>query len=247
MEHTKLVYLEDMDIIDSSAEIVDIRPIDAEKGDGKIVIMLDRTIFYPQGGGQPYDQGYIRSASGIFRVEEVRFVEGVVWHIGALESGGFLPGETVLCQVDGQRRTLHACLHSGGHVIDLAIQQMSVHWTPGKGYHFPQGPYIEYTGNIEDAGDIELFKKKLEEAANKIIEQGDSVTIQFMEKEKMHEVCKFVPEFLPPGKPARVVMYGAAGIPCGGTHVNNLRQIGHLTVRKIKKEKDVIRISYEIA
>ncbi len=74
--------------------------------------------------------------------------------------------------------------------------------------------------------------------------RADAVSIQFMPKEEMHTVCQNVPEYLPEGKPARVVMYGAAGIPCGGTHVNNLGTIGTITIRKIKKEKDAIRVSY---
>jgi Ser-tRNA(Ala) deacylase AlaX len=240
--HTRLVYLEDMGLLELQAQVLAV-----SEEEGKTIVILDQTIFYPQGGGQPYDQGYIRTDSGVFRVEEVRFVEGVVKHMGKFESDAFNVGDTVQCQVDGERRSLHARLHSGGHVIDLAIQQLDISWVPGKGYHFPQGPYIEYSGNLEDAGDIESFKKKLEEKTNEIIQKNDPVTIRFMEKEKMHEVCHHVPDYLPPNKPTRVVMYGSAGIPCGGTHVNNLAAIGQVIIRKVKKEKDAIRVSYEAA
>ena len=53
--------------------------------------------------------------------------------------------------------------------------------------------------------------------------------------------------YIPAGKPARVVMYGAIGIPCGGTHVANLSEIRHLTIRKIKKEKEQVKVSYDVA
>ena len=239
--HTKLIYLEDMGLLE-----LDARVLGVHEEEGRVVVVLDQTVFYPQGGGQPFDQGYIKSETATFRVEEVRFAEGVVKHIGGFEVGTLQGGESIHCVVDAERRALHARLHSAGHVIDLALQQMPVTWAPGKGYHFPQGPYIEYVGSIEEAGDIEVFRKTLEEKANEIVARGDLVTIRFMPKEEMYTVCKHVPDFLPPNKPARVVMYGESGIPCGGTHVSNLGTIGPIVVRKIKKEKDVIRVSYSL-
>lgn len=242
MEPTKLTYLEDMGLLSLEAQVVGI-----QEEEGKTVVLLNQTVFYPQGGGQPYDQGYIKSDSATFRVEDVRFVDGVVKHIGVFEEGTFIVGDSVRCEVNPERRLLHARLHSAGHVLDLALLEFpNIHWKPGKGYHFPQGPYIEYNGDIDEAGDIETFKKNLEEKANELIRRGDAVSIRFMPKEEMNTVCHNVPDYLPEGKPLRVVMYGTAGIPCGGTHVSNLSVIGSLIVRKIKKEKDAIRVSYSL-
>jgi len=240
MNPTTLTYLEDMNLLSLEAEVLAV-----EEDEGKTTIVLNRTIFYPQGGGQPFDQGYIRSASETFKVEEVRFVDGLVRHIGMFEHGSFKAGDTVQCEVDAETRLLHARLHSAGHVVDLALLEFPhIHWKPGKGYHFPQGPYVEYAGEIEEAGDIEVFKKELEDKANEIVKRADTVSIRFMPKEEMYTVCHSVPDYLPEGKPARVVMYGSAGIPCGGTHVSNLGTIGPITIRKVKKEKDAIRVSY---
>lgn len=242
MEHTKLVYLEEMSLLTLEARVLSV-----EDEEGRLVVILDQTVFYPQGGGQPFDQGFIRSASASFRVEEVRFMDGIVKHIGSLLQGELKVEDTVQCEVDGERRSLHSRLHSAGHVIDLALLQIpSVHWTPGKGYHFPQGSYIEYAGSVEEAGDVESFRKQLEEKANVLISRGDAVTVKFMPKEEMYTVCHSVPDYLPANKPLRVVMYGAVGIPCGGTHVGNLSEIGLISIRKIKKEKDAIRVSYSL-
>ena len=92
---------------------------------GRAVIILDQTIFYPQGGGQPYDKGLIEGPSGKFLVEEVRFVDGVVKHMGTLE-GTLKPGDEVKCSVDEARRTLHSRLHSGGHVLDMAVNALGL-------------------------------------------------------------------------------------------------------------------------
>ena len=212
---------------------------------GKSVVVLDQTVFYPQGGGQPYDQGTIESVSGKLLVEEVRFVDGTVKHIGRFELGTFQPGEAVTCKVDGARRALNSRIHSAGHVVDMAVHALKLGWVPGKGYHFPEGPYVEYAGKL-DALDKEKLKIDLESRCNAFVKEDRVTKLVFMPKEKMHEVCHFVPDYIPEGKPARVVMYGDFGVPCGGTHVARLGDIRHITIRKVKAEGEHIRVGYDV-
>ncbi len=240
MEPTKLLYLEDFSVLEKEARVLEVR-----NEEGREVIVLDATIMYPQGGGQPYDKGTIESVSGKFIVEEVRFVDGIVRHIGKFERGGFSAGETVRCTVDRERRALNSRLHSGGHVVDLGVTQLKLGWIPGKGYHFPDGPYVEYEGTFNEA-DKEKIRVALEEMCNKCIAEGRETKLLFMDKEQMKSVCHHVPDYIPEGKPARVVMYGDFGVPCGGTHVQNLSEIGHLTIRKIKAGGGKIKVSYDV-
>lgn len=237
---TKLLYLERMNDYTCDAQVTGVTT-----ENGKTVISLDQTIFYPQGGGQPYDTGSISNEHKKFVVEEVRFIDGVVKHIGMFESGLFEVGEGVSCVVEVERRQLHTRLHSGGHVVDMGLKQLGVIWKPGKGYHFPNGPYVEYKGWLEGIV-VEKLKVDLEAACNQIIEKGIETKVLFMPKEEMGTVCAFVPDYIPPNKPARVVMYGDFGIPCGGTHVSNVREIGKITIRKIKQDGENIRVSYSI-
>ncbi len=237
---TKLLYLEQMNDYTCEAQVVDV------KGEGgKTVVILDQTILYPQGGGQPYDTGNISTSNKKFLVEEVRFVDGVVKHIGNFEDEAFMTGETVTCSVDIARRQLHTRLHSGGHLVDMGLKQLGIAWRPGKGYHFPNGSYVEYVGSLEGV-DVEKLKTDLESACNHIVEEAIETRVLFMSKEEMGSVCSFVPEYIPANKPARVVMYGDFGIPCGGTHVSNLKEIGTITIRKIKQDSENIRVSYTI-
>ena len=53
----------------------------------KTILILDQTVFYPQGGGQPFDNGVILSGENTFQVDEVRFLEGQVFHIGNYSKG----------------------------------------------------------------------------------------------------------------------------------------------------------------
>jgi Ser-tRNA(Ala) deacylase AlaX len=241
MVPTQLLYLEDFTSLINQATVTDIL-----QENGKAIILLDKTIFYPQGGGQPYDKGTIENSSGKFLVDEVRFVEGIAKHIGHFEHGEFKKEDIVTCTVNKERRELHSRLHSGGHVVDMAVNALKFNWIPGKGYHFPDGPYVEYTG-IMASEDKDKIKNDIEHLSNKFINEGSTTKLLFMDKEKMKEVCRFVPDYLPANKPSRVVMYGDFGVPCGGTHVSNLADIGTITIRKLRTEGQTIRVSYEIS
>jgi len=208
-------------------------------------IILDETIFYPQGGGQPYDQGFIESPSGKFKVEEVRFVDGIVRHIGSFESGSFKPGDKVTLNVNKERRLLNSKIHSAGHLVDLAVNALKLDWIPGKGFHFPEGPYVEYIGSLGNR-DKEELKEKIEKLCNEFIQEHIKITSSFMDKENMKQVCSYIPEYIPEGKPTRVVMFGEFGFPCGGTHINNLEEIEAITIPKIKTKGETIRVSYRL-
>lgn len=238
---TMLLYLTDFTQTNCEAQILNLL-----HENGKHILILDQTIFYPQGGGQPYDTGVVESHAGKFLVEEVRREGQIVRHIGKFERGTFTTNERVHCRVDGPRRLLHSRIHSAGHLVDFAVAELKLPWIPGKGYHFPQGPYVEYEGNL-DAADKEKLKSDIERIAHGIIEGGKEVTVRFMEKEDMASVCRFVPDNIPAGKPGRVVIFGGGfGIPCGGTHVKNLSEIRGLSIRKIKQEGENIRVGYDV-
>ncbi len=243
------MYLEDFLALTATARVVEI----AEEN-GKMVVMLDATIFYPQGGGQPYDTGVIESGGARFAVEEVRLAPtpnpasagfGVgVKHIGHFEHGSFAAGEQVKLSVDAARRALHSRLHSAGHIVDMAVAALGLPWTPGKGFHFPQGPYVEYGGSLEGL-DKEKIKTDLEALCKKIIGENLATRILFPTPEEMQKIMTRNPAaIVPDGKPARVVMFGEFAVPCGGTHVKNLNEIGVITIRKIKAEGTNIRVGY---
>lgn len=238
---TKLLYLEDFNTLHATARV-----LKQLTENDKTVIVLDQTIFYPQGGGQPYDTGIIHNKSAKFFVEQTRFIDGIVKHIGIFEFGSFTTNDVVELEVNRERRTLHSRLHSAGHVIDMAIAELKLPWKPGKGFHFPEGPYIEYEGPFDDSM-REKLDNTLEETVNKYVQEDSVTKLLFIDKDAMNKICRFVPNNLPENKPSRVVMYGDFAVPCGGTHVSHLAVIGHITIRKIRLEKGSIRVSYALA
>ena len=241
MNMTKLIYLDNMQQLKCISTIKEI----IKPESGNISIILDQTVFYPQGGGQPYDIGIIfKNEEIMFKVDEVRFIDEKVHHFGSYINGSFNINDQVHCEVEENRRNINTRYHSAGHLIDMGLHELGKLWKPEKGYHFPNGAYVEYelAGNSFEDDSI----KALENKCNEIIKRKIETSILFIDKSEMGKYCNFVPDYLPTGKPSRLVLYGNFGIPCGGTHCKNLSEIKGITIRKIKKEKGAIRVSYSV-
>jgi Ser-tRNA(Ala) deacylase AlaX len=238
---TELLYMQDFDIENCTAVIKSVLNTEDNRSD----IELDRTCFYPRGGGQDWDTGTIQKDEAVFSVEEVHLDEGgVVHHIGSFKSGELKAGDVVECSITHDRRAINTRLHSAGHVIDMAIDSLGLDWVATKGQHFPHLSAVEYSGTWQPEQADEL-KAAIEDRANELIQQGNENSIEFMPVEEMHKVVRHVPNNIPKNKPGRIVMYGDNfGIPCGGTHVKNLKQVGGIRIPKLKEKKSVIRVSY---
>jgi Ser-tRNA(Ala) deacylase AlaX len=239
---TNLLHMQDFDVETCDAKTLSVALTEDERTD----IVLDQTCFYARGGGQDWDQGTITKPGAEFKVEEVRLDEdGVVHHVGQITSGLFDEGDTVSCAVNHERRLTNMRLHSAGHVIDMAIDQLGLDWIGTKGQHYPHLSAVEYSGTWEPEKAEEL-RIQIETLTNQLIKQGSRNTIRFMPVEEMHNYCRHVPDNLPKNKPGRVVLYGDFGVPCGGTHVKDIKQVGKITIPKLKEKKGVIRVSYTV-
>lgn len=240
---TELLYLQDFYVENCQATVTEVTELD----DGMIDVQLDRTCFYPRGGGQDWDTGTISVGDAVFLVESVRLDEkGNVHHIGTYQNGILSAGDTIDGIVDSKRREINTRLHSAGHVLDMAVDSLGLEWIATKGQHFPDLSAIEYSGewNPEKA---EQLKIDIENTANQFIKKGSANTLRFVSKEEMKSICKHVPENIPENKPSRVVMYGETfGIPCGGTHLKDIKDVSAVNITKLKSKKGVIRLSYVV-
>jgi alanyl-tRNA synthetase len=109
-------------------------------------------------------------------VQHVSLEDGIVYHKGVFEFGSFFQGSTVTAQVDAELRALHNKNHTVGHLIDYALLNLGYSFVSGKAYHFPQGPYVEYEGILEQ--DVrEKLQPQLEKAVNELVQQALPVTI----------------------------------------------------------------------
>jgi Ser-tRNA(Ala) deacylase AlaX len=234
---TELEYLNDTYLFESSANFLEVKTL--EKG---TAIVLDKTIFYPQGGGQPADNGVISTETAKFKVTDVRLDEdGTVWHFGEFTEGKFKKGESVELKVDEDRRILNTKNHSAGHLLDCAVETLNLEGiTPTKGFHFPEGPNVEYKGTIENPMDL---IPKLQDAIDELVSQDIKIEFKSLSPEEAKAQGVWAPE----GKSARVVNFeGFESCGCGGTHVNSTSELGQITIRKIKCKKGNTKIAYVV-
>jgi Ser-tRNA(Ala) deacylase AlaX len=232
--------MEDFGIVNCDAKVIRI-----EEFDGKQVVILDQTCFYPKGGGQDFDQGVIKSNDAKFNVEGAFFIDGEVKHIGSYAKGSFSAGDKVSCEVNESRRWLNTRIHSGGHLIDMSVRQLGWGWVPDKGAHYPDMAFVEYDGEF-NGEEKDKYISELQTKINELLEKGSQNTIQFMTPEKMEETDAIVPDNLPKGKPTRVVFYDDFAVPCGGTHVKDIKEVGKLDITNIKRKNGKIRVSYKV-
>jgi Ser-tRNA(Ala) deacylase AlaX len=174
------------------------------------------------------------------------------------------PGSAqVTVAVNGPRRALAARLHSGGHLLDLAVKHAlagTAHassLSPGKGYHFFDSPYVEYE-TVPGAPPLpaELIARlpAALTAACAQLAAADATTGSVLLPAGSAELAAALAPsgasvaHLSPGAPVRVVTVGGAdnACPCGGTHVASARVLSGLVVTSVKLKKGVLRVSYSL-
>ncbi|PON88317.1 Alanine-tRNA ligase, archaea [Trema orientale] len=249
---TKLDYYENMLNLHSEASI-----LSHSKGDdGRHALILDRTVFHPQGGGQPADTGFITVDDSDFKfvVQDVRSKDGIVFHYGFIENSSeeseskLEKGKKVVLYVDESRRKLNSRLHSAGHLLDACMQNVGLgHLEPGKGYHFPDGPFVEYKGTVPQ-NELQNKQKELELEVNALISGGGKVSVAVVPYQEAAEMCGgSLPDYIPKESTPRIVKFGSfPGCPCGGTHVSDISEITSVTVSQIRTKKGLTKVFYNV-
>jgi misacylated tRNA(Ala) deacylase len=197
-------------------------------------IELDRTIFYPAGGGQQGDTGALLRASG----ERIAIVDtrkgdtmDSVRHIAAPGAPPLATGETLSLELDWPRRYALMRLHTALHVMSCVVV------APVTG-----GNIAPDKARLDFDIDMSLLDaQKIERETNALIARGvetETVWITDEELDARPELVKTM-SVQPPRGSGRVRLLKIPGIdlqPCGGTHVRNIAEIGGIRVLKIRSE-----------
>ncbi|MDR9795278.1 alanyl-tRNA editing protein [Aeribacillus pallidus] len=223
---TREVFLEDSYKKEHQAEVIDIK-------ENKII--LDETIFYPSGGGQPHDTGMIKQGNEIFKVNKVQRENGQIVHY--VDNAEILKQGPVEILIDWDRRYKLMRYHTLLHVL--------------AGYLYSKFGALA-TGNqiFEDRARIDFqFEEPLtdeqfnevEEATNKLIQENHHVSIRTVSREEAEKIDGFIKtviNLLPPSiQNVRLVTIGDIDEQaCGGTHVKETKEIGSFQISKIKSK-----------
>jgi phenylalanyl-tRNA synthetase alpha chain len=208
-----------------------------QKGSGW-EIQLEKTIFYPQGGGQPSDKGIIEAKNGTAHVKHVRMHQDNLIHECSIE-GTIQEGDAVSCTIDWDNRYHNMRVHSAGHIVHEAVMTAAPALEPRKGEHGAD-PYIEYKGTIP------LDKKQvIEYEANSIVQKNLPLTTEFVSLDELQKRSSYVPEHLPKHKPLRILtIEGYQAIPDGGTQVASSAEVGPIRITNIENSSESVRVHY---
>ena len=207
-------------------------------------IILDRTLLYPEGGGQPADHGTLEKEDRVFRVVDVQKSGDVVLH--RLEKpGGLEKGDRVTGRVDMHRRLAHARHHTATHLVhDSAKRVLGKHiWQAGAQKSEDRARlHISHYKRITD---LEL--KAIELEANRRVMEVAPIETQFLPRTEAEKLFGFelYQGGVPPGTQIRVVKVGSDIEACAGTHVTNTGMIGSIKILRAERIQDgVERIEF---
>lgn len=229
---TEALYLSDSTLAKDTAKVAEI---------GKDFIILDRTIFYPQGGGQPSDKGVIRSASAELHVKSVEYNGGEIKHIGTFK-GVMSAGDSVELEIDQDLRLKHTQWHTAGHLVDLVARDQYPELIPVRGMHgIGKKLFIEYEG--KHSLDTDLLTSKL----NKLVNTNPTIKTQFVTLEELKKMANWLPAKLPTSKKLRVLSIGESyHIPDGGTQLQTGDVIWPITISSIEYTNNSTLVHYSV-
>ena len=208
-------------------------------------IYLDRTIFYPTGGGQPGDSGSLTAVDGrtsiILEARKGITPYGVA-HISNEEKQLLKVGDSVTANIDWERRHRFMRMHSCMHLLSAIIR-----------YPITGGQVGDGKGRVDFDIDGDLpGKEVITIQLNRLIEQNYPITSEWITDEELRvqpELIKTM-SVKPPTGTGHVRLIRVEGVdlqPCGGTHVSQTGEIGRVEVRKIQnKGKQNRRVSISL-
>ncbi|MGI5970526.1 MAG: alanyl-tRNA editing protein [Oscillospiraceae bacterium] len=221
---TQKLYLTNPDLLEIEAEV-----ISSEAADGGFWVAVDRTTFFPEGGGQLSDRGNIDGAE----ISTVRENGGVVYH---LCSRGFSPGERVTLRVDKEVRLDHSIQHTGEHMISHAF--FALYGINNIGFHMSE----ELVTIDLDAEVTREQIRAAEEFANRQIWENRRVDIiERLDTELSGLHLRKATDKVK-GLLRIVIVEGGDACTCCGTHVSSAGQVGLIKVVRADRHRGGMRI-----
>lgn len=231
---TERLYYHDSHLLEFAATITATETLDDVRATG---VILDRTAFYPTGGGQPTDTGTIDR----WRVAECRDLgeRGVLHVLADEEKTTPRVGDTIIGRVDPERRRDHLQQHTGQHILSQAF--VALYGAETRGFRM-----LTQTAEI-DVALVDASDERIEQAvdlANRIIWEDRPLRIRHVSAEE----AKTLPlrkDSERAGELRLIEIEDYDLSPCGGTHAHRTGEVGTIAVRAWERaKKDLTRIEF---
>ena len=195
-------------------------------------VVLDRTVFYPLGGGQPGDSGLLMSGGGReWRVIEARKSEGGrILHRLEPDAAPPAVGEGVVAAIDWERRHAHMRMHSCLHLLGSVLR-----------FGVTGGQVAADRGRLDFDTQEDIDRERVTAAVNALIAANHPVRSQWITDEELDRQPQLVRTMSvqPPRGAGRIRLLEIPGVdlqPCGGTHVAATGEIGPVVVSKVENK-----------
>ncbi len=199
-------------------------------------IQLDRTVFYPAGGGQPGDTGVLRITSGtgaeVVIADTIHEMgTGIHLHVPADDAPALSVGDSVTAEIDWDRRYAHMRMHSGLHLLCAVVEGGVTGGSIGAAKS-----RLDF-----DLPDTALDKEKITADLHRLVDEDHPMAPRWITDEELGANPDLVRTMSvrPPMGSGRVRLMDIADVdlqPCGGTHVGRTGEIGKLRVGKIENK-----------
>jgi alanyl-tRNA synthetase len=229
MPATERLYYNDSHLIEFEARVVEI----SERVSGWTAVTLDRTAFYPTGGGQPSDTGTL---DGLRVVECIDDEDNGVLHV--IQGRPPAVGTTVRGRVDWLRRLDHIQQHTGQHILSQAF--VTLFKAPTKGFRV-LAECCEI--DVELANPSNEVIERGVELANNVIWEDRHITSQTVTSQQAVDL----PLRKDPSREGDLRLIEIEGFdltPCGGTHAFRTGEVGMIAVRHWERAKGLTRIEF---
>ncbi len=234
---TKALFLVDSYLKECKATVLSVK-------DGKHIV-LDKTLFYPKGGGQPHDIGKLIKGSESYDVIHVHKVSGEILH--EVNHSGLQVGDEVNCVLNWARRYKLMRSHTAAHVFASFLNKGTGALITGNQLEVD---HVRFDFNLEKF-DRKIVEEYLDKANNALETDVPVKWYELPKKEamKIPGVVKMA-KALPPDMPfLRIVeIVGLDKQADGGTHVKNLKEVGKIKLIKIEnKGKNNRRVYFKLS
>ena len=232
----ELLYLKDSYLREAEAKVLEVK-------DGKYVI-LDKVLFYPKGGGQPWDTGVLIKGDQEYKVVYTGKFGGVVSL--EVDREGLAPGDPVKTVIDWERRYKLMRMHTAAHILASIFYKQGNAQITGNQLGVDKS---RFDFNIPKF-DREIMEEYVE-LANRVVERDLPVkvyTLPYDQAMKIPEIVKLKDALPPKLKELRIVEIPGVDIQAdGGTHVKSTGEVGRIKVIKLEnKGKNNRRIYFTL-
>ena len=231
LPETERLYYDDQERTEFEAVVLDV----FERDDGEYDVVLDGTMFYPEGGGQPADHGTLSTDDATVEITDVQIHDGVILHRADGDPG---KGEIVRGQIDVDRRRRLMRHHTATHIVGFAARQVL-------GDHVRQaGAQKGIDSSRLDVRHYErisrMEKKEIERVANEIVMDNIGVKVEWPDRHEAEKEHGFdlYQGGIPPGRNVRLIHIDEDVQACGGTHVARTGEVGTIKLLKTEPVQD---------